>query len=64
MIVDKDGYGQLGQDTNRRFERKVKDLTITPYLEEFEGKRSTAPRHFTHNARPGSSNRVQFAESI
>lgn len=43
MIPDADGTVLLCQHGNRRIVRVGKDLSITPYLEKFEGKRFNSP---------------------
>ena len=43
MTADKDGYVLLCQHSNRRIVRVGQDLTITPYLDKFEGKRFNSP---------------------
>lgn len=50
MIADQDGYVLLCQHTNRRIVRVAKDLTITPYLEKFEGKRFNSPNDLVYRA--------------
>jgi gluconolactonase len=50
MIADKDGYVLLCQHTNRRIVRVAKDLTITPYLEKFEGKRFNSPNDLVYRS--------------
>jgi gluconolactonase len=50
MIADKDGYVLLCQHTNRRIVRVGKDLTITPYLEKFEGKRFNSPNDLVYRS--------------
>ncbi len=50
MISDKDGYVLLCQHTNRRIVRVAKDLTITPYLEKFEGKRFNSPNDLVYRS--------------
>src|ERR1017187_4750403 len=43
MVADKDGFVLLCQHTNRRIVRVAKDLTMTPYLEKYQGKRFNSP---------------------
>jgi gluconolactonase len=50
MIADKDGYVLLCQHTNRRIVRVAKDVTITPYLEKFEGKRFNSPNDLVYRS--------------
>ena len=50
MIADKDGYVLLCQHTNRRIVRVAKDLTITPSLEKFEGKRFNSPNDLVYRS--------------
>jgi gluconolactonase len=50
MIADKDGYVLLCQHTNRRVVRVAKDLTMTPYLEKFEGKRFNSPNDLVYRS--------------
>jgi gluconolactonase len=50
MIADKDGYVLLCQHTNRRIVRVAKDLTTTPYLEKFEGKRFNSPNDLVYRS--------------
>ena len=50
MIADKDGYVLLCQHNNRRIVRVAKDLTITPYLEKFEGKRFKSPNDLVYRS--------------
>ena len=50
MIADKDGFVLLCQHTNRRIVRVAKDLTITPYLEKFEGKRFNSPNDLVYRS--------------
>lgn len=50
MISDKDGYVLLCQHTNRRIVRVAKDLTVTPYLEKFEGKRFNSPNDLVYRS--------------
>ena len=50
MIADKDGNVLLCQHTNRRIVRVAKDLTMTPYLEKFEGKRFNSPNDLVYRS--------------
>lgn len=50
MIADKDGFVLLCQHTNRRIVRVAKDLTTTPYLERFEGKRFNSPNDLVYRS--------------
>jgi gluconolactonase len=50
MVADKDGYVLLCQHTNRRIVRVAKDMTITPYLEKFEGKRFNSPNDLVYRS--------------
>lgn len=50
MIDDKDGYVLLCQHTNRRIVRVAKDLTMTPYLEKYEGKRFNSPNDLVYKS--------------
>ena len=50
MIADKDGYVLLCQHTNRRIVRVARDLTITPYLDKFEGKRFNSPNDLVYRS--------------
>lgn len=50
MISDKDGYVLLCQHTNRRIVRVARDLTITPYLDKFEGKRFNSPNDLVYRS--------------
>lgn len=50
MIADKDGFVLLCQHTNRRIVRVGKDLTVTPYLEKFEGKRFNSPNDLVYRS--------------
>ncbi|HTS31191.1 MAG TPA: SMP-30/gluconolactonase/LRE family protein [Bryobacteraceae bacterium] len=50
MISDKDGYVLLCQHTNRRIVRVAKDLTVTGYLEKFEGKRFNSPNDLVYRS--------------
>ena len=50
MIEDKDGFVLLCQHTNRRIVRVARDLTVTPYIEKFEGKRFNSPNDMVYRA--------------
>lgn len=50
MIADKDGYVLLCQHTNRRIVRVRKDLSVTPYIEKFEGKRFNSPNDLVYRS--------------
>ena len=50
MIADKDGNVLMCQHTNRRIVRVAKDLTMTPYLEKFEGKRFNSPNDLVYRS--------------
>jgi gluconolactonase len=50
MIADKEGAVLLCQHTNRRIVRVAKDLTITPVLEKFEGKRFNSPNDLVYKS--------------
>jgi len=50
MVSDKDGAVLLCQHTNRRIVRVAKDMTITPYLEKFEGKRFNSPNDLVYRS--------------
>ncbi len=50
MIADKDGNVLLCQHGNRRIVRVGKDLTMTPYLERFEGKRFNSPNDLVYRS--------------
>jgi gluconolactonase len=50
MVSDKDGYVLLCQHTNRRIVRVAKDMTITPYLEKYEGKRFNSPNDLVYRS--------------
>jgi len=50
MIADKDGFVLLCQHTNRRIVRVSKDLTITPYLEKYQGKRFNSPNDLVYRS--------------
>src|SRR5580693_4510806 len=50
MVADKDGFVLLCQHTNRRIVRVAKDLTMTTYLEKFEGKRFNSPNDLVYRS--------------
>jgi gluconolactonase len=50
MIAGKDGEVLLCQHTNRRIVRVGKDLTMTPFLEKFEGKRFNSPNDLVYKS--------------
>ncbi len=50
MIADKDGFVLLCQHGARRIVRVAKDLTITPYLEKYEGKRFNSPNDLVYKS--------------
>jgi gluconolactonase len=50
MIADKDGYVLLCQHTNRRIMRVAKDLSMTPYLEKYQGKRFNSPNDLVYKS--------------
>ena len=50
MIADKDGNVLLCQHGQRRIVRVGKDLTITPYLDKFEGKRFNSPNDLVYRS--------------
>jgi gluconolactonase len=50
MIADKDGAVLLCQHTNRRIVRVGQDLTMTPYLEKFEGHRFNSPNDLIYRS--------------
>src|SRR6185369_12349392 len=50
MIADRDGTVLICQHGNRRIVRVAKDLTITPYLEKFEGKRFNSPNDMAYRS--------------
>jgi gluconolactonase len=50
MISDKDGVVLLCQHTNRRIVRVGQDLTMTPYLEKFEGHRFNSPNDLIYSS--------------
>ena len=51
MIADKDGAVLLCQHGNRRIVRIGKDMSITPYLEKFEGHRFNSPNDLVYRTR-------------
>ena len=50
MIADKEGTVLLCQHTSRRIVRVAKDLSMTPYLEKFEGKRFNSPNDLVYRS--------------
>jgi gluconolactonase len=50
MIADKDGAALLCQHGNRRIVRVGKDLTMTPYIEKFEGHRFNSPNDLVYRS--------------
>ena len=50
MVADKDGFVLLCQHTNRRIVRVAKDLTVTPYLEKYQGKRFNSPNDLLYKS--------------
>ena len=50
MIAGKDGAVLLCQHTNRRIVRVGQDLTMTPYLEKFEGHRFNSPNDLIYRS--------------
>ncbi len=50
MVADKDGLVLLCQHTNRRIVRVAKDLTMTPYLEKYQGKRFNSPNDLVYKS--------------
>jgi len=50
MVSDKDGAVLLCQHTNRRIVRVAKDLTMTPYIEKFEGHRLNSPNDLVYRS--------------
>jgi gluconolactonase len=50
MVADKDGFVLLCQHTNRRIVRVAKDLTMTPYLERYQGKRFNSPNDLVYKS--------------
>jgi gluconolactonase len=50
MVADKDGFILLCQHTNRRIVRLAKDLTMTPYLEKYQGKRLNSPNDLVYKS--------------
>ena len=50
MISDKDGAVLLAQHGNRRIVRVGKDMSITPYLENFEGRRFNSPNDLVYRS--------------
>jgi gluconolactonase len=50
MVAGKDGFVLLCQHTGRRIVRVAKDLTMTPYLEKYEGKRFNSPNDLVYKS--------------
>ena len=50
MISDKDGTVLLCQHGNRRIVRVAKDLTMTPYIDKFEGHRLNSPNDLVYRS--------------
>jgi gluconolactonase len=50
MVADKDGFVLLCQHTNRRIVRVAKDLTMTPYIEKYQGKRINSPNDLVYKS--------------
>jgi len=50
MIADKDGAVLLCQHGNRRIVRVGKDMTMTPYIEKFEGHRFNSPNDLVYRS--------------
>ena len=50
MISDKDGAVLLCQHGNRRIVRVAKDMTMTPYLDKFEGHRFNSPNDLVYRS--------------
>ncbi len=50
MVADKDGYVLLCQHTNRDIVRVAKDLTMTPYLQKYQGKRFNSPNDLVYKS--------------
>lgn len=50
MIADKDGFVLLCQHGGRRIVRVAKDLTMTPYLEKYDGKRFNSPNDLVYKS--------------
>src|SRR6202162_5283468 len=50
MIADKDGFVLLCQHTNRDIVRVAKDLTMTPYLDKYQGKRFNSPNDLVYRS--------------
>jgi gluconolactonase len=50
MVADKDGFVLLCQHTNRRIVRVAKDLTMTPYIERYQGKRINSPNDLVYKS--------------
>jgi gluconolactonase len=50
MIADKDGAVLLCQHANRRIVRVAKNMTMTPYIEKFEGHRFNSPNDLVYRS--------------
>ncbi len=50
MIADKDGAVLLCQHGNRRIVRVAKDMTITPYIDKYEGHRLNSPNDLIYRS--------------
>jgi gluconolactonase len=50
MIADRDGAVLLCQHGNRRIVRVAKDMTITPYIDKFEGHRLNSPNDLIYRS--------------
>lgn len=50
MIDDKDGYVLLCQHGNRQIVRVAPDLTMTPYIQKFEGHRLNSPNDMVYRS--------------
>ena len=50
MVADKDGAVLLCQHGNRRIVRVAKDMTMTPYIDRFEGHRLNSPNDLVYRS--------------
>src|ERR1035438_5503148 len=50
MVADKDGFVLLCQHPNQRIVRVAKDLTMTPFLEKYQGKRFNSPNDLVYTS--------------
>jgi gluconolactonase len=50
MVADKDGYVLLCQHTNRDIVRVGKNLTMTPYIQKYQGKRFNSPNDLVYKS--------------